>query len=70
MSKIPQVDTIKQWVSKTYSPGKGSWTSERSHGNYNDCFDDGFAAGESLAAYHIGILLGMDLEKPHEPDED
>lgn len=41
-----------------------TWTSERSRGNYDDCFYDGYECGRSWLAYEIGALLEMDLEEP------
>ena len=59
---------LKEEVKKNYSPSKCGWTSERSCGNYDDCFEDGTQSGASWVWYEVGQILGMDLPKPEEPD--
>lgn len=36
------IEKLKVWVKETYSPEACGATSERSAGNYNDCFNDGY----------------------------
>ena len=67
---IADVDKIKEWVKKNYSPIKCGWTPERSEGNCYDCFDDGYECGTSWAAYEIGTILGLELPEPEKPDYD
>ena len=55
---------LEEWVIQNYNQCATGWTCERSEGNSYDCFDDGFTSGTSWAAYDIGCILGMDLEKP------
>lgn len=65
---IANTERIKEWVNKNYSPIKCGWTSERSEGNFDDCFNDGYECGTSWAAYELGEILGLELEKPDEPN--
>lgn len=60
---------LKNWVKENYKQYSTGRTSERSAGNSSDCFDDGMEYGTSWAAYEVGCILGMDLEKPDEPEE-
>ena len=62
------IKNLKEYVKGNYSPRKCGWTSQRSEGNYDDCFNDGFESGTSSAAYEIGCILNMDLEEPDEPE--
>lgn len=64
------IDKLKNWVNKTYSAKACGATSQWSFGNYDDCFSDGYGAGESLAAHTVGQILGMDLPEPDEPEYD
>lgn len=64
------IKNLKEWVAQNYKPHKCGWTYERSQGNDYDCFDDGQESQRSLDAYDIGMILGMDLEEPEEPDEE
>ena len=57
---------IKNWVKNNYKQYTTGWTSERSEGNYADCFYDGYDCATSWAAYEIGTILGMKLEEPDE----
>lgn len=59
---------LKEWVIKNYNKRKCGWTSERSYGNCDDCFEDGCESGTSWAAYEIGQILGMELAEPDQPD--
>lgn len=61
---------LEKWVKDNYKQYATGWTSERSAGNYDDCFDDGYESGTSWAAYEVGCILGMNLEEPDEPDEE
>ena len=67
---IADMQLIKEWIYKNYSPAKCGWTSERSEGNSDDCFNDGYECGTSWAAYELGEILGLELEEPDEPDYD
>lgn len=64
------IEKIKAWVKETYSPEACGATSEWSAGNCDDCFNDGYNAGLSDAAYTVGQVLGMDLPEPDEPEYD
>lgn len=63
------IEMLKELVNKTYDEDVFNWTYERSEGNYYDCFDDGFNCGQSVLAYQIGHILGMDLVEPEEIEE-
>ena len=65
---IATMQKIKNWVNKNYSPTKCGWTSMRSDGNCDDCFDDGYECGASWTAYEIGKILGLELVEPDQPD--
>ena len=58
---------LKKEVKANYSPYKCGWTSQRSEGNYDDCFNDGNESGSSYVWYEVGCILGMDLPEPEEP---
>ena len=62
-----KIKKIEEWVKENYNASKCAYTSERSCGNYDDCFDDGSEMATSYAAYEVGCILGMNLEKPEEP---
>lgn len=64
------IKKIKEMIKSEYNPRYGAWTSQRSMGNYDDCFEDGHKVGEQMMMYEIGIALGMDLAEPEEPDYD
>lgn len=63
------IEQLKQEVRRNYSPAKCGWTSQRSMGNYDDCFNDGIKCGESYVWYQVGCILGMNLPEPIEPDD-
>lgn len=65
-----KINKLKEFVEKRYLSYACGWTSERSRGNYDDCFEDGYISGQSWLAYEVGMILGLDLEKPEEPDYD
>lgn len=65
---MEEIDKLKKWVNETYSSKACGATSLWSAGNCDDCFSDGYAAGESCAAYAIGQILGMDLPEPDKPE--
>lgn len=67
---IAEMCKIKEWVKKNYSPIKCGWTSMRSEGHCDDCFNDGYECGMSWAAYEIGDILGLDMVEPDQPDYD
>lgn len=67
---VEMIEKLKTWVKETYSPEACGATSEWSAGNYDDCFNDGYNAGLSDAAYTAGQMLGMDLPEPDEPKYD
>jgi len=62
------IEELKKKVKENYSPHTCGWTSQRSEGNYDDCFNDGCESGASYAWYEVGCILGMKLEKPEEPE--
>lgn len=70
MDEIQMIEKIKELIKRRYSASQCGWTSQRSEGNYDDCFNDGVSYGESWLAYEIGSILGMELEEPDEPDYD
>ena len=59
-----KIKRLEEWVTKNYDSYTTGWTAERSRGNFDDCFSDGFESGTSCAAYEIGCILGMELEEP------
>lgn len=63
-------DELKELVKRIYTPYQCGWTSQRSHGNFDDCFDDGYNSGQSWLAYEVGKIIGMELEEPEEPEYD
>jgi len=65
-----QIKKLREWVKENYNPRATGYTAERSRGNEDDCFSDGAESGTSWAAYEVGCILGMKLEKPEEPDYD
>lgn len=58
------LNKLKEKIKEAYDPDFCDWTSERSRGNYDDCFYDGYECGRSWLAYEIAALLEMDLEEP------
>lgn len=64
------IKKLQKWVKDNYNPRECGWTSERSFGNYDDCFEDGTSQGKSWAAYEVGQILEMKLKKPDEPKYD
>lgn len=62
------IEKLKEWVEENYSSYACSYTSEKSMGNYDDCFCDGVTCGTSFAAYEVGQILGMDLDELVEED--
>lgn len=71
MKNIEKVlNELSNLVRENYKAYNYNWTSERSCGNYDDCFEDGFASGQSNLAYEVGCILGMVLETPVETEED
>ena len=64
------IKKLKELVTENYSSSKCGWTSERSMGNYDDCFDEGYECGRSLLSYELGCILEMELEEPDEPNYD
>ena len=63
------LNQLKDLVKDNYNSHQCSYTTERSRGNYDDCFEDGYESGQSWLAYQVGCILGMDLEEPEEPQE-
>lgn len=62
------IEKLKEWVISNYNKNATAYTSERSFGNFDDCFEDGMTCQRSWDAYEIGLILGMDLEDPKEPE--
>lgn len=62
------IEKLKAEVKANYLPYKCGWTSQRSEGNYDDCFNDGCESGSSYTWYEVGCILGMDLKEPEEPE--
>lgn len=60
-------EKIEQWVLKSYDKYAAEYILA---GNDYDCFEDGFESGMSWAAYSIGCILGMELEKPDNVEEE
>lgn len=63
------LEMIKELINEYYDEETYNWTSERSTGNYDDCFNDGYESGQSCLAYQLGKMLGMDLVEPEEIEE-
>ena len=64
-----EISYLENYVEKNYSPVKCGWTSSRSAGNYDDCFEDGYECGISWSAHTIGEILGMELDDPEGTDD-
>lgn len=62
------IEKIQQIINSEYDSDACGYTSERSEGNNDDVFNDGYECGKSDLAYQIGELLGMDLEEPKEQE--
>lgn len=58
-----KLEQIKQWVQKNYKKNVAEYTVERSVGNFDDCFNDGYECGIACSAYEVGKILGMELEE-------
>jgi len=41
------IKKLEAWVTKHYDQYVTGWTAERSMGNCDDCFSDGFESGQS-----------------------
>ena len=65
-----KIKQLKELVKENYKAYAYYWTSERSEGNYDDCFSDGYECGLTTLAYEIGQILEMDLKKPEEPEDE
>lgn len=66
---IAQVQKIKELILTTYDTNICEYTPERSFGNYDDVFNDGYECGQSWLAYSISQILNMDLPEPELPDD-
>lgn len=66
---IAQVQKIKELVLTNYDKQICEYTPERSFGNYDDVFNDGYECGQSWLAYSISQILDMDLPEPELPDD-
>lgn len=65
---IARAINTKEVILSRYKPDRCSYTAMRSHGNSDDVFQDGEQSGEHYTYYHLGIMLGMELPEPEEPD--
>lgn len=63
-----KVNQVIEMIKEGYNEEFCAYTSERSHGNYDDVFDDGVTVGYHCALYEIGVMLGIELPEPHEPE--
>lgn len=63
------LEMIEELINEYYDEDTYNWTTERSRGNYDDCFNDGYECGQSCLAYQIGKIIGMDLVEPEEIEE-
>ena len=66
---IAQVQKIKELILTTYDRRICDYTPERSFGNFDDVFNDGYECGQSWLAYSISQILNMELPKPELPDD-
>ena len=66
---IAQTQKIKELILTTYDKRICEYTPERSFGNYDDVFNDGYECGQSCLAYAISQNLNMDLPEPELPDD-
>ena len=64
------IKELEKWVIENYKQYTTGWTSQRSMGNYDDCFSDGMECERNWCAYEIGQILGMVLKEPDEPYDD
>lgn len=62
------LEKLRGIVKLSYDSEMCGATSQWSQGNNDDVFSDGESRGESLLAYEIGCLLGMELEEPKEQE--
>ena len=62
------IEKIKEIKNSEYDSEACGYTSERSEGNDDDVFNDGYECGKSDLAYKIGKILEMELEEPKEPE--
>ena len=52
---------LKEYIIKYYNPRALSYTAERSYGNYNDVFEDGYECGLATAIDDIVSILGLEV---------
>ena len=64
------LEEVKKYINQCYKANKGSYTVERSEGNSDDVFSDGYDCGVATTLYNIGKMLEMDIEELEEPDYD
>ena len=55
-----------EWVKNNYNPEQCGYNPAKSLGDALLIFYDGFYCGHSTAAYEIGRILGVELEKLEE----
>lgn len=59
-----------EYIKKNYRAGDGARTCLWSEGNCDDVFADGQASGTALTLSDIAALIGLEVEKLHEPEFD
>ena len=64
------MNELREWVIENYNQKATGYSIERSMGNYDDVFQDGYEYGQSWAAYKIGSILGMQLADPVQDEDD
>ena len=64
------MEKVIEFVKENYKPQDGAKTSQWSDGNSDDVFSDGIDCGKAIVLYDIACLLGVEVEKLHEPKYD
>lgn len=58
-----KIKELKEYIVKYYKPRALSYTAERSYGNYNDVFEDGYECGFATAVADIANILGLEVKE-------
>lgn len=61
-------ESLKEFILETYNPSYCAYNTQRSFGNADDVFSDGYDSGTSYMAYEVGQIIGLDLPEPENPD--
>ena len=58
------IEQLKKWVNDRYCFKKCGWDFTDALDEYESCFSYGQDSQQSIDAYEIGMIIGMDLEEP------